>query len=102
MELMKLIDPNELSDDELDKIIKNLKKDCICHRCPTYNNCTRESNELLFCKIGSSNCPIHKRRCLCPLDCPIYQKFNLNSTFYCTVNKKNKDRLVYHKKVYRV
>ena len=29
MELSQLIDTNELSDDEIDKIIANLRKDCI-------------------------------------------------------------------------
>ena len=102
MELKRLIDINELSDNEIDKIIANLRKECICHTCPTYNNCTRESEELLYCMIESSDCPIHKRRCLCPLDCPIYKRFNLNSSFYCSYHKKNKDQLVYNKKIYRV
>jgi hypothetical protein len=93
---------NEMSDDERNKTITDLRKDCICHTCPTYNNCTRESEELLYCILGSSDCPIHKRKCLCPQNCPIYERFNLKSSFYCSFNKKKRDQLVYNKKVFRV
>ena len=61
---------NEMSDIEKNKVIMDLRKECICHTCPTYNNCTRKSEELLYCMVGSSDCPIHERKCLCPQDCP--------------------------------
>lgn len=109
---------NEMKDDERNKTLKisdfgasqskiakaimDLREDCICHKCPTYNNCTRESKELLYCLVGSSDCPIHKRKCLCPIHCPIYKKYNFKNSFYCSLDKKNKDRMVYNKKVYRV
>ena len=93
---------NEMSDNKRNKVIMDLRKDCICHTCPTYNNCTRESEELLYCMVGSSDCPIHERKCLCPHDCPVYEKFGLKDSFYCSLNKKMKDCLVYNKKVFRV
>lgn len=93
---------NGMSNDERNRIITDLRKECICHRCPTYNTCTRQSKELLYCIVGSSDCPIHERKCLCPLDCPVYKRFKLNNSFYCSLNKERKDSLVYKKKVLRV
>lgn len=93
---------NEMDLKEKNDLIQELRNDCICHTCPTYNNCTRESKELLYCFLGSSDCPIHERKCLCPTRCSVYTRFNLNSSFYCSFNKKNKDRLIYNKKVYTV
>lgn len=92
----------EMDDNERKNIITDLRNDCICHTCPTYNTCTRQSKELLYCMTDSSSCPIHERKCLCPQDCPVYEKFNLKNSFYCSLNKKTKDRLVYNKKVLRV
>jgi hypothetical protein len=103
MEFRNLRDElNEMSNDEKNRVIADLRNDCICHTCPTYNNCTRKSKELLYCMVGSSDCPIHEKKCLCPQDCPVYERFNLDKSFYCSFNKKRKDHLVYHKKVTRV
>lgn len=103
MESMNLKDKlNEMNDEERNAIILDLRKDCICHTCPTYNTCTRQSKELLYCMTDSSSCPIHKRKCLCPQDCPVYERFDLKDSFYCSLNKKAKDNLVYNKKVFRV
>jgi len=99
---------NEFKDEfkdenERNMFIEDLKKECICHTCPTYNNCTRESKELLYCILGSSNCPIHKRKCLCPQKCPIYEKYGFESSFYCSKDQDIKrSKLVYEKKVLRV
>ncbi|MGB9936580.1 MAG: DUF2769 domain-containing protein [Methanobacterium sp.] len=93
---------DEMDEKERQKFILTLRKDCICHTCPTYNTCTRKSRELLYCFTDSSDCPVHKRKCLCPLECPIYGRFNLNNSFYCSLNKEIKDHLVYNKQVYRV
>lgn len=92
----------EMDEDKRNMAILDLKEHCICHTCPTYNTCTAKSGELLYCITGSSDCPIHERKCLCPLDCPVYKELNLNNSFYCSLNKELKDHLVYNKKVYRV
>lgn len=92
---------SEMNENERNEVIRDLRKECICHTCPTYNNCTRESEELLYCLTDSSTCPIHKRKCLCPLNCPVYEKFNFTSSFYC-FNKENKERVVYSKQILRV
>lgn len=93
---------DEMNDEEKNKITADLRKECICHSCPTYNTCTRQSKELLYCMTDSSNCPIHKRKCLCPQNCPVYKRFDLKDSFYCSLNKKEKDLLIYNKKVFRV
>jgi hypothetical protein len=73
-----------MTSDERNNFITGLKKDCICHECPTYNNCTRESKELLFCILGKTRCPVDERICLCPQDCSIYKKYDLKLSFYCS------------------
>lgn len=85
MKFEDLIDElNKMSNVDRTKLIKKLKKDCICHECPTYNNCTRKSKELLFCISGKSKCPIEEKTCLCPQNCNIYQKYDLKLSFYCS------------------
>ncbi|MGB9978968.1 DUF2769 domain-containing protein [Methanobacterium sp.] len=75
---------NKMNIPDRDKLIADLKRNCICHECPTYNNCTRKSKELLFCILGESGCPMDERICLCPKDCNIYQKYDLKLSFYCS------------------
>jgi len=102
------MESNEFIDEDMDEkeknqLIEELREECICHTCPTYNNCTRKSKELLYCILGSSDCPIHKRKCQCPEECPVYQKYGFKSSFYCLKNKDiKKNKLIYEKKVYRV
>lgn len=96
----EILDKMEL--EEKNDLLRELRTDCIGHTCPTYNNCTRESNEFLYCFLGSSNCSIHQRKCLCSLHGDVYARFNLNGIFYCSFGKKSKDKLIYTKKVYTV
>ena len=75
---------NKMSPADKDRFITELKKDCICHECPTYNTCTQKSKELLFCILGKSRCPIDERICLCPQDCSVHQKYDMKLSFYCS------------------
>lgn len=75
---------SKMSLEDENKFITGLKKDCICHECPTYNNCTRKSKELLFCILGETRCPIDERICLCTSNCKIYKKYDLKLSFYCS------------------
>ena len=75
-------------DEEDQKFIEDLKKNCICHACPTYTNCARKSKELLFCILGKTRCPVDERICLCPQNCNIYQKYDLKLSFYCSRGKE--------------
>lgn len=92
----------KMSGNERKKVITDLRNECICHACPTYNTCTRQSEELLYCMVGSSDCPIHERKCICPQNCPVYEKYGFNSSFYCSKNKDVKKNLIYKKNVVRV
>ena len=79
---------DKMSSADKDKFIAELKKSCICHECPTYNNCTRKSKEFLFCISGESGCPIDERICLCPKNCIVHQKYGLKLSFYCSKGKE--------------
>ena len=78
----------KMSPADKDRFIAELKKDCICHECPTYNTCTQKSKELLFCISGESRCPMDERICLCPKDCSVHQKYDLKLSFYCSRGKE--------------
>ncbi len=79
---------NKMSSTDRDMFIAELKKDCICHECPTYNTCTKKSKELLFCILGKSECPVKEKTCLCPQNCSIHQKYNLKFSFYCSKGRE--------------
>jgi len=68
-------DKNRINDENRTK--------CICRPCPTYNECMRAGDELLFCVTGKSlNCTFDKKVCLCP-NCPIKPILNLTKAYYC-------------------
>jgi hypothetical protein len=56
---------------------------CVCSGCPTYNECMREKNELIYCIAGRSpTCAFEKRGCICPT-CPVKVALGLSSAYYC-------------------
>jgi len=67
---------------ERDAMMKTAKDTCICGKCPTYNECSKMKNELLFCAIGKSTCTIKKNACLCP-GCPVTPWMGLKHGYYC-------------------
>jgi hypothetical protein len=70
--------------EEHTKTIEANKKLCICPECPTYNDCAKEQDELLFCILGKSETCITKESgCICPA-CPITEKLGLTKQYYCT------------------
>jgi hypothetical protein len=73
------------------KMIEQLKSMCLCPTCPTYNACTKEKKERLFCALGKSACPISKKACLCPT-CPVTSKIGLTMTFYCAAGSEAQRR----------
>jgi hypothetical protein len=65
---------------------------CICRDCPTYNECMREKDELLFCFGGKSlNCTFEKRGCLCPT-CPVTSLTGLSKSYYCIRGSEQEQR----------
>ena len=64
-------------------IILENKKKCICEPCPSYTECMRGGNELLFCVTGkSADCIFEKKGCICP-SCPVKSILGLKKAYYC-------------------
>jgi len=59
------------------------RKKCICGPCPSYNECMRAGEELLFCVVGKSkDCIFEKKGCICPT-CPVTKILGLKKAYYC-------------------
>jgi Cft2 family RNA processing exonuclease len=68
---------------DLEKIIEANRGMCICDSCPTYNECMRSDESLLFCVTGkSATCTFDKKGCLCP-PCPVTKALGLKKAYYC-------------------
>lgn len=68
---------------DLEKIIEENRGRCICDACPTYNECMRSDESLLFCVTGkSATCTFEKKGCLCP-SCPVTTTLGLKKAYYC-------------------
>jgi hypothetical protein len=64
--------------------IEQWKGICICSDCPTYNDCSKNSEELFFCFIGRSfHCISDIRGCLCK-NCPVTATYALKYNEFCT------------------
>ncbi len=55
---------------------------CICPTCPTYNDCMREKEQLLFCSRDASDCVPKAASCLCG-DCAVWAKYELVTLYFC-------------------
>jgi hypothetical protein len=66
------------------KWVEDTKKLCACPGCPTYTNCAKKNQELLFCWFGKSfNCITFEKGCICPT-CPVTSAAGLKHTKFCT------------------
>jgi len=65
---------------------EDLRGKCICSRCPTYDDCTRKGNELLFCFEGKSSCKLAKKGCICGM-CPVEKTKGFSGSFFCLNGK---------------
>ncbi len=66
-----------------EQILQENRGACVCEPCPTYNECMRAEESLLFCLTGkSASCSFEKRGCLCPT-CPVTKTFGLKKAYYC-------------------
>jgi hypothetical protein len=71
---------------------KTLRLQCICDGCPTYNECMREKDELLFCLEGKSPaCTFEKKGCLCP-GCPVTDTAGLSKAYFCIRGTEQQQR----------
>jgi aldose sugar dehydrogenase len=68
------------------KVIKNQENlsKCICPKCPSYNSCATQKNELLFCAepLSARRCTFKRNGCICG-DCPIHSENKLKKGYYC-------------------
>jgi len=73
----------DIMTEEKDKSISENRKKCLCEPCPTYNECMRAGDELLFCVVGKAPaCTFEKKGCICPT-CPVWKSLNLKKAYYC-------------------
>jgi hypothetical protein len=70
-----------MPEDELKKMVSSLMAQCICGKCPTYNDCMK--GKKLFCALGKSGCTATMKGCLCPA-CPVTPVLGLKHAYYCT------------------
>ncbi len=81
-----------LSPEEKMKKVGELKAMCTCGGCPSYTDCNREKEELLFCSMGKSkDCVMNAKGCLCPT-CPVTGKMGLAHAYYCVRGTEREQR----------
>jgi hypothetical protein len=81
----KLNELAQMSEEDKNRSLEEIKGDCVCPICPTYNECAEKADELIFCITGKSkNCISEERSCMCP-SCPFGQKHGIGVkyNFYC-------------------
>ena len=71
-------------DSNQEEIEREVKLMCICHECPTFQECNLMSNgeEKGFCLMGKSNGIYEAKECICN-KCPVYRDVNLKGQHYC-------------------
>ncbi len=74
------------------KIVESNKELCICGDCPTYNDCARDNQELLYCTLSKSPmCITEEAGCICPA-CPITEQMGLKHEYFCTRGSEKEQR----------
>jgi len=77
---------------ELEKKLPDLKSQCICPDCPTYNDCARDGKELLYCIYGKSfSCVTEDLGCICP-GCPLITDLDLQNLTFCLLGSEQVQR----------
>ncbi len=82
----------KMTDEEKMKAIGANKALCICGGCPSYNDCAKESGELLYCSLGASpNCIKEAPVCICS-GCPVTSKMGLKNLNFCIKGSEKDQR----------
>jgi hypothetical protein len=69
-----------------------LMKMCTCPQCPTYNECSRNAMEGLYCSIGRSfHCITESKGCICP-GCPVAKQMGLKHQSFCLTGMEKAQR----------
>jgi len=75
---------DQMHDQDRVKMTEEKKKLCICSGCPTYNDCAKNNNELLYCALGKSpTCITKELGCIYP-SCSITEQMRLIKEFFCS------------------
>jgi len=75
---------HELTAEEQACQIEGMKAQCICGRCPSYDECACSLLERLYCIQGRSpECIADELGCVCP-DCPVARAYGMVNQYYCT------------------
>ncbi len=71
---------------------EKLRLDCICPECPTYTDCARDAQELLYCVVGrSARCITEDLGCICP-GCPVTAELGLVHLTFCIEGSEPEQR----------
>jgi len=69
--------------ENLQMVIAENRSRCICGPCPSYNECMRAEEGLLFCITGKTgNCTFGMKGCSCPA-CPVHKDRDFKKAYYC-------------------
>jgi len=72
-----------ITGENLQAVIAEDRKRCICGPCPSYNECMRAEGGLLFCITGKTgDCTFGMNGCSCPV-CPVWKDRSLRKAYYC-------------------
>ena len=71
---------------------EKLRQEYICPGCPTYTNCARDVQELLYCVVGrSARCITEDLGCICP-SCPVTAEIGLEHLTFCILGSEAAQR----------
>ncbi|GAB4317430.1 MAG: hypothetical protein Kow0019_18570 [Methanobacteriaceae archaeon] len=94
-EVLKIM---EKSGKDKEKSISSLKQQCVCPKCPTYTDCSKNADEGLYCVLGESKeCIDNDRGCICP-ECSLAQAMGVGTIFntYCIKGSEMEERKRLH------
>lgn len=94
----KLKEMAEMSEEDREQSLKEYKDMCICRTCSTYNECSKNAKEGLYCVTGKSpECITEFNGCECP-NCELAQSLEVGKIFniYCLKGSEMEERKKLH------
>lgn len=71
---------------------EHLRRECTCPECPTYTDCARDAQELIYCVVGKSPaCITEDLGCICP-GCPVASELGLVHLTFCIEGSEAEQR----------
>ena len=79
---MRYLGGNHTTENQKSVLAENRMK-CICEPCPSYNECMRGDEGLLFCINGKTqHCTFGMKGCSCPV-CSVRKDRGYTKAYYC-------------------